>query len=68
MIGWVSYRRNEAQERGHGDGRKFDGGGKLGALRSRIRQGEVLELSRHYGGLLQYHTDDPPQQLTVAEV
>jgi hypothetical protein len=44
-IGWVSYRRNEAQERGHGDGRKFDGGGKLGALRSRIRQGEVLELS-----------------------
>jgi hypothetical protein len=26
-IGWVSYRRNEAQERGHGDGRKYDGGG-----------------------------------------
>jgi hypothetical protein len=34
LIGWVSYRRNEAQERGHGDGRKFDGGGKLGAHRS----------------------------------
>ena len=34
MIEWVSYRRNEAQERGHGDGRKFDGGGKLGAHRS----------------------------------
>jgi hypothetical protein len=34
LIEWVSYRRNEAQERGHGDGRKFDGGGKLGAHRS----------------------------------
>jgi hypothetical protein len=26
-IGWVSYRRIEAQERGHGDGWKYDGGG-----------------------------------------
>ena len=46
-IGWVSYRRNEAQERGHGDGRKYDGGGitvrnclQFTAARARLLTGQ----------------------------